>query len=247
MPLRTYIAALNILDADVLLATSKVKDWISPQRRSVKGIEKHHLFPKDYLETQLGIKDVRRTNQVANFALVEWSERNTDISNKAPGIYSPEEIADKRLEGNRLTRQEGWHALPPDWVSAEYNEFLVRRRRLIAKVIREGFQQLSDPNYVPDLSTEDQLGAEPIDQLSFEELVVSGIIQPHRITAADADISVGCRGTRRWVHQGRRSRLRGPGPGRPPPGQTPAQAGPSGKFSSAMGVTHSPWPTSALR
>jgi hypothetical protein len=41
-----YIAALNILDADVLLSTSKIKDWISPTRRTVKGIEKHHLFPK---------------------------------------------------------------------------------------------------------------------------------------------------------------------------------------------------------
>jgi hypothetical protein len=185
-----YMAALNILDADVLLATSKVKDWISPQRRSVKGIEKHHLFPKDYLEAKLGIKDVRRTNQVANFALVEWSD-NIDISNKAPEVYWPEQIADKRLEGNRLTRQEGWHALPPDWATAEYNEFLVRRRRLIAKVIREGFQQLSDPNYVPDLSTEDQLRAEPIDLPSFEELVISGIIPAGTVlTAADADISV---------------------------------------------------------
>ena len=34
-----YIAALNILDADVLLATSKVKDWINPNRRVLKGIE----------------------------------------------------------------------------------------------------------------------------------------------------------------------------------------------------------------
>jgi hypothetical protein len=114
-----------------------------------------------------------------------------DISNKAPEVYWPEQIADKRLEGNRLTRQEGWHALPPDWATAEYNEFLVRRRRLIAKVIREGFQQLSDPNYVPDLSTEDQLRAEPIDLPSFEELVISGIIPAGTVlTAADADISV---------------------------------------------------------
>ena len=32
-----YVAALNILDADVLLATSKVKDWINPNRRTLKG------------------------------------------------------------------------------------------------------------------------------------------------------------------------------------------------------------------
>jgi hypothetical protein len=35
-----YVAALNILDADVLLATSKVKDWINPGHATIKGIEK---------------------------------------------------------------------------------------------------------------------------------------------------------------------------------------------------------------
>jgi hypothetical protein len=223
------------------------KDWISPQRRSVKGIEKHHLFPKDYLEAKLGIKDVRRTNQVANFALVEWSD-NIDISNKAPEVYWPEQIADKRLEGNRLTRQEGWHALPPDWATAEYNEFLVRRRRLIAKVIREGFQQLSDPNYVPDLSTEDQLRAEPIDLPSFEELVISGTIQlaPYSLPQMPTSQSMprcSTTGTLRSAITPTRTWTEPP----TPPGLTPAQAGPSGKFSSATTVTHGPWPTSALR
>ena len=131
---------------------------------------------------------------------------------------------------------------------AEYNEFLVRRRRLIAKVIREGFQQLSDPNYVPDLSTEDQLGAEPIDQLSFEELVVSGIIQRHRTHRPQMPTSqsmprYSTMGTSRLAITPTRTWTGPP----TPPGQTPAQAGVSGKFSSAMGVTHSPWPTSALR
>jgi hypothetical protein len=185
-----YIAALNILDADVLLATSKVKDWISPSRRPVKGIEKHHLFPKDYLESELGIKDVRRTNQVANFALVEWSD-NIEISNKAPGVYWPEQVADKRLQGKRLNRQEAWHALPTDWTQMEYDEFLITRRRLIAKIIHEGFQQLSDPNYVPDLSIQEQVVPQPVDLPSFEELVVSGVVPAGTaLTATDPDVSV---------------------------------------------------------
>lgn len=185
-----YIAALNILDADVLLATSKVKDWISPMRRSAKGIEKHHLFPKDYLETKLGIKDVKRTNQVANYALVEWSD-NIDISNKAPGDYWPQQLAGKKLEGGRLTRQEDWHALPPGWTQCEYDEFLVQRRRQIAKVIRKGFQHLSDPNYIPDLAVEALPGNELLELPTFEELVVSGAIPAGTVlTAVDPDISV---------------------------------------------------------
>jgi hypothetical protein len=81
--------------------------------------------------------------------------------------------------------------LPPDWTQTEHTEFLVRRRRLIAKVIREGFQQLSDPNYVPDLSTEEQVGAEPIDLPSFEELVVSGVIPTGAALTAGAGVSSG--------------------------------------------------------
>ena len=89
-----YVAALNILDADVLLATSKVKDWINPNRTTVKGIEKHHLFPKAYLKKHLGLRSVRKINQVANFALVEWSD-NIAISDTAPATYWPAEVADK--------------------------------------------------------------------------------------------------------------------------------------------------------
>lgn len=58
-----YIAALNILDADVLLATSKIKEWINPNRRTLKGIEKHHLFPRDYLKTTLGLKTTRKSTR----------------------------------------------------------------------------------------------------------------------------------------------------------------------------------------
>jgi hypothetical protein len=146
-----YIAALNILDADVLLSTSKIKDWISPTRRTVKGIEKHHLFPKDYLRTVVGLSSTKRINQVANFALVEWSD-NITISNKAPTEYWPQELGDKKIERARQRRQEEWHALPEDWVGMAYEDFLKARRALMAKVTYEGFRRLTDPNYEPDLT-----------------------------------------------------------------------------------------------
>jgi len=44
-----------------------------------------HLFPKDYLETKLGVKEVRRASQIANFVLVEWSDI-IDISSEALGV-----------------------------------------------------------------------------------------------------------------------------------------------------------------
>lgn len=169
-----YVAALNILDADVLLSTLKVKDWIDPNRRPIKGVEKHHLFPKDYLKGPLGLKSTRQINQVANQALVEWSD-NIDISNEAPSVYWPAQVADKAIQGERLAKQTWWHALPDGWTHMTYPDFLAARRKLIAAVTREGFRKLSDPNYQPGpparpVQTSEQ--ALP----SFEQLVLSGDI-----------------------------------------------------------------------
>lgn len=168
-----YVASLNILDADVLLSTSKVKDWITGET-SVKGIERHHLFPRAYLKNELGITSTARINQVANFALVEWSD-NIDISHKNPSTYWPQLIAEKQIEENRKTQQVQWHALPEGWDQLEYGEFLDRRRRQMAGVIREGFRKLADPNYEPTFApgaTSDPRGALP----TFEALVLTGAI-----------------------------------------------------------------------
>lgn len=173
-----YIAALNILDADVLLSTSKIKDWISPTRRTVKGIEKHHLFPRDYLTSVLGLKAVKKINQVGNFALVEWSD-NITISNKAPSVYWPQEVADKNIEEHRRVRQEEWHGLPSGWTTLDYDDFLSQRRRLMAKVTHEGYKRLSDANYEPDLSrpTPEPTAAD-VSLPTLENLITTGALPP---------------------------------------------------------------------
>ena len=183
-----YVAALNILDADVLLATSKVKDWINPAHKTVKGIEKHHLFPKDYLKTTLGIKDNKKINQVANLALVEWSD-NIDISNQPPSLYWSQEVADKNIEDTRRNRQEEWHALPDGWTSLGYDEFLLQRRGLMAKVTHEGFKRLIDPNYEPDLIRSEVVpSANPVTLPTLENLVTSGILPSGTLlTPVDTD------------------------------------------------------------
>ena len=43
--------------------------------------------------------------------------------------------------GNYLTF-DTWHALPDGWTDMEYWDFIEARRRLIAKVIREGHECL---------------------------------------------------------------------------------------------------------
>ncbi|HEY5179334.1 MAG TPA: DUF262 domain-containing protein [Dermatophilaceae bacterium] len=183
-----YVAALNILDAEVLLSTMKVKEWINPTRRSVKGIERHHLFPKDYLKTDLGLKAAKRINQVANFALVEWSD-NIDISNSPPHVYWPQQVADKNMDESRRVHQEEWHALPAGWETMEYESFLTARRRLMARVTHEGFKRLTDPNYRPDLTRAAVPAASAEGTLpTLEALVLAGVLPSGTLLSpAEAD------------------------------------------------------------
>jgi hypothetical protein len=82
----SYFAALNLLDARVLFSKMKVSQLLDPALHSNKSsIERHHLFPKAYLKT-LGITEPRDTNQIANYALVEWSD-NISIADSSPAEY----------------------------------------------------------------------------------------------------------------------------------------------------------------
>ena len=136
-----YYAALNLLDARVLFSKMKVSELFDPAIRAKKsGTERHHLFPKNYLK-KMNITEIRDTNQIANYALVEWSD-NIEISDSAPQEYLPKYIA--RFSSEELKDMYYWHALPKEWESMSYEEFLKARRKEIAKVIRDGFQRLCE-------------------------------------------------------------------------------------------------------
>ncbi|HEV2435750.1 MAG TPA: DUF262 domain-containing protein [Verrucomicrobiae bacterium] len=130
-----YEAALSLLDARVLFSEMKVSELLDPALNANRSaIEKHHLFPIDYLES-IEIKDKAEVNQIANFAFVEWGD-NSDISSQSPAEYFP-------LYADRFDEQMAYcHALPPNWTSLKYPAFLTVRRKLIAKVVRDGFERL---------------------------------------------------------------------------------------------------------
>jgi hypothetical protein len=150
--LLAYIAALNILDADPLLSTGKVRSRLDPTITAKKGIERHHLFPREYLRKQLGVTDTKAINQIANMALVEWSD-NIKISDQAPPDYWPTQVQAKKTTSgptdDRLARQVHWHALPDNWQTLAYQDFLAQRRHLMAAVVKEAFGLLADHSYDP--------------------------------------------------------------------------------------------------
>jgi hypothetical protein len=134
-----YIAAQNRLGAPVLFSHKKVSDLIDPALKTKKKpLERHHLFPRAWQEAQ-GETDLKVINQMANFALLEWPE-NIDISDNPPGVYVPK--IRPRFKPEEWQRMHELHALPERWESLGYPEFLVARRRLMAGIIRRGFESL---------------------------------------------------------------------------------------------------------
>lgn len=134
-----YYAALNILDAKVLFSKMRVSELLDPASKANKAaLERHHLFPKALLEKR-GITELRETNQIANYALVEWWD-NIPISDQSPSDYWPRYA--QRFFEEELKQMCYWHALPAGWESMGYHEFLKERRPRIASVIRDGFGRL---------------------------------------------------------------------------------------------------------
>lgn len=145
-----YHAALVLLDARALFSKIKVADLLDPSIHANRtGVERHHLFPKGFLSKQ-GIAAIRDTNQIANYALVEWGD-NTDISDRAPADYVPHMRA--RFNQTELDRMYWLHALPSNWEHLEYQEFLEKRRDLIAKVISDGYATLATGGIKEELAT----------------------------------------------------------------------------------------------
>ena len=134
-----YYASLNLLDARALFSKMKINDLFDPGQKQVKSpVERHHLFPKAYLAS-IGITGIARTNQIGNYAFVEWAD-NIAISDANPADYFPE-MFEKVAPADR-EEMSFWHALPPGWESMEYSEFLRARRTRLARVVEKGFKHL---------------------------------------------------------------------------------------------------------
>lgn len=165
-----YYAALVLLDAKALFSKLKVEDLLDPTLHSNRtALERHHLFPKGYLG-KLGVNAVRDTNQIANYALLEWGD-NSDISDQAPLEYVPEMKA--RFSQSELERMYRLHALPQNWEHLEFRDFLEKRRDLIAQVIAEGYatliaEEIEDYSAAPEFDLSQVIIAGESEELEFK-------------------------------------------------------------------------------
>lgn len=134
-----YVAAQNRLNAPVLFSHKKVSELLDPALKPrKKALERHHLFPRAWLERQ-GESDLKIINQMANYALLEWPD-NIDISDAPPSEYVPK--IRTRFSTEEWQRMHELHALPEHWEQMDYADFLVARRKLMAGIVRRGFETL---------------------------------------------------------------------------------------------------------
>ncbi len=142
--LLAYEASLVLLNAPMLFSPTDetVASRLDPKVVTVRGVERHHLFPKNWVRTSFGVSGHALNglaDRPANASWVDWIENN-EISDLPPAEYY-EEHAD-RLTSEQLERQIELHALPEGWHLMEYEKFLGERRTLMAGVIAQGYDRL---------------------------------------------------------------------------------------------------------
>jgi hypothetical protein len=134
-----FYAAQNLLGARALYSDLTISHLLDPAYSSTRAaLETHHIFPKAYLQAQ-GLHEQER-NQVANFTFAEWLH-NSKIGKKPPTEYAPP-MAEK-LTGPALAEMHRLHALPTEWWKLAYKNFLVKRRELMAGIIKDAYEKVS--------------------------------------------------------------------------------------------------------
>ncbi|NMB56982.1 DUF262 domain-containing protein [Candidatus Beckwithbacteria bacterium] len=138
----TYFACLIKKGSNVLFSERKVGDLFSPElKKRKKDLEKHHLFPRNYLLKAFNL-DSQQINQVANFTYLEYAD-NIDISDQSPKDYfidyQNKYYKNREAELKRLLAD---HCLPENFYNMDYNVFLKERRKLMAKLVRTVFETL---------------------------------------------------------------------------------------------------------
>ena len=134
-----YIAAQIVLNNPILFSNTPVsKYFIIGSSGTKNAIDKHHIFPKHYLE-QIGYTNDRDRNQLANFTYLDYVT-NIDISDKAPADYVNAYRQKLGDDGYKKTCEQ--NALPENFENMEYPIFLEKRRQLMAQVVRKAYMEL---------------------------------------------------------------------------------------------------------
>ena len=133
-------------DNSLMMNGTKVRDLITTMG------DIHHIFPKGYLQKN-GITEKSKYNQIANYTYLD-TQTNISIGEKAPNEYFRtvfEQCVSKALKYGNITDEallkENLRAncIPENIVSMDvmnYEDFLLERRKLMAKKIKDYYYSL---------------------------------------------------------------------------------------------------------
>ena len=134
-----YNASQIVLNSPLLFSTEHLAQHLLPGTSGTKNsIDKHHIFPKNYLST-IGIEDERQVNQIANYTYLDYAT-NIFISDRSPQEYAP--LYREKLGEREYDREIKAHALPEHFELLNYDAFLKQRRILMAQIIRQAYERL---------------------------------------------------------------------------------------------------------
>lgn len=134
-----YLAAINILGTTMLFSNTPASKFMLPGSNGTKNsIDKHHIFPKHYLE-KIGFDNDRDRNQIANFTYLDY-QTNIDIADKPPYEYVDEYR--KKIGEDAYLKTCLDNALPINFEKMKYLDFISERRKLMAGIIKKAYQEL---------------------------------------------------------------------------------------------------------
>ena len=135
-----YIAAINVLGTPMLFSTAPLSQYfILGTSGDKNSIDKHHIFPKNYLG-KIGYSNDRDRNQIANFTYLDYAT-NIDISDAPPTEYVSRYRDKLGEEGYKLACKQ--NALPENFEQLSYPEFLIKRRILMAQIVKKAYDKLN--------------------------------------------------------------------------------------------------------
>ncbi len=136
-----YIAAINVLGTPMLFSTSPLSVyWETGGSGKKKSIDKHHIFPKNYLK-KIGFESDRDRNQIANFTYLDYNT-NIDIGDNPPADYVGRYREKLGEEGYLMACEQ--NALPVGFENMDYMTFLEQRRLLMSKIIEKAYKKLCE-------------------------------------------------------------------------------------------------------
>lgn len=132
-----FVASQIVLGAKALFSTVPLSQLVGPYSSGTKkAVDKHHLFPDNYLKEVGHIAD--RSNR-ANFTYVDY-QNNIYISDDPPSEYVSKFRKDLGEDAYLKACEE--HALPADFETMDYETFLQKRRGLMSQLVKEAYEKL---------------------------------------------------------------------------------------------------------